>query len=74
MFNGTNIANWLTENVVVLVVLIVAIGVITKANTGETRKAVTASGITFLGLFLVGAATHANDIGAWLYGLVTGGA
>jgi hypothetical protein len=73
MFNGQSIANFLTENVLVVVVLVVAVGILTKANTGETRKAVTAVFIVLLGLFVVGASTHTNDIGGWLYRLVTGG-
>jgi hypothetical protein len=71
MFDGKSIADWITENVLVVVMLVVAIGVIMKANTGETRKAVTAAGITLLGLLLVGAATHTDDISGWLYGLVS---
>jgi hypothetical protein len=71
MFDGKSIADWITENVLVVVILVVGIGVIMKANTGETRKAVTAAGITLLGLLLVGAATHATDISGWLYGLIS---
>lgn len=72
MFSGKSLADWLTENVLVLAIVIVAIGVLTQANTGETRKAITAAGITLVALFMVGAASHANDIGGWLYQLATG--
>lgn len=69
MFDGQSLADFLTENVVLLVVIVVGIGIIAKANTGETRKAVTSSGITLLGLLVIGAAAHANEISDWAWGL-----
>lgn len=71
MFDGKSIADWITENVLVVVILCVAVGIAAKANTGEIRKAVIAVAIVLLAFFVVGASTHTDDISGWLYGLVS---
>lgn len=72
MFDGKSIADFLTENVFVVLVICIAAFVATRAFGGKIRDAGVAVAICLIAFFLIGAATHAEDIGGWLYSLVTG--
>lgn len=73
MFNGKSIADFLTGNVVVPVVVIVAVAVLFFGFSGKVRNAAVAALITLIAFFLIGISTHAQDVGGWLYRLVFGG-
>lgn len=69
MFNGQNLADFLTGNLVVPAVIIVAVVVILGALTGSIRKAAISGACVLIAFFLIGLATHSADVGGWLYGL-----
>lgn len=71
MFSGTSIAHWITSNVFVVLVLVVAAVILTFAFGGRIRQAATAVGIVLIAFFLVGASAHADAMGCWLYNLIT---
>lgn len=71
MFNGRSISDFLTENVIVVLVIAVAAVVLTFAFSGKVRQAAMALGIVLIAFFLVGASTHSDDVGGWLYGLIS---
>lgn len=71
MFDGKSVADFLTENVIVVLVVAVAAVVLTFAFSGKVRNAAVALAIVLVGFFLLGSSTHAEDIGGWLYGLIS---
>ncbi len=71
MFNGQSIAEWIQNNVITVLVLVVAAGVIVKALKGEARAAITTSAIVLVACILIGAAPHTEEIGNWAFGLIS---
>jgi shikimate kinase len=73
-FNTKGIEDFLRNNVVNLLILFVAAGMLLLANKGEYRQAMTRVGIVLAGIFVLGLAISgkADDLGGWLVGLVTG--
>lgn len=72
MFGTGGIAQWIQDNVVPLILIVIAIGILWAGNAGNVSKAVTKFGVSLVGvLFLVLVVTGAyKDVGEWLLGLV----
>jgi hypothetical protein len=66
--------DFLRNNIINVMILVVAIGLLILANRGDYRQAMSRIGVLVLGLFVLGLAIsgRADDIGSWLLGLVTG--
>lgn len=71
--DGNIIANWLINNVVFIMVVIVAITIITAAITKKPRDAFIAFGLCMLGLGLVALAASWQAIGQWISATFFGG-
>lgn len=71
MFSGHSIAHYLTENVIVVLIIALAAVVLTFAFGGKIRQAMMSLGIVLVAFFLIGASTHSKHIGNWLYNLLS---
>lgn len=71
LFGGKSIAHYLTENVIVVLVVALAAVVLVFGFGGKIRQAMLALGIVLVAFFLIGASTHATHIGNWLYNLIS---
>lgn len=71
----TGIIGWIEDNVVTLIVLILAVCVLWAARGGNISKAVTIIAGLILGLAVLGMATGstAADLGEWIANLFVGG-
>jgi hypothetical protein len=72
--NTGGLENFLRNNVVNVLILVVAAGLLLLANRGEYRQAMTRVGIVVAALFVLGLAISgkAADLATWAVGLVTG--
>jgi shikimate kinase len=72
--NTSGLENFLRNNVVNVLILVVAAGLLLLANRGEYRQAMTRVGIVVAALFVLGLAISgkAADLATWAVGLVTG--
>lgn len=68
--DGTSIADFLTGNIVVPIVVVVGIAILFFGFSGNIRKAAVAATVTLIGFFVMGMASHSKDVGGWLYGLI----
>lgn len=73
MIDGQSIADFLTGNIVVPVVVAVGVAIALFAFSGKVRNAAIALAVVLIAFLVIGMATHAEDVGGWLYGLVFGG-
>lgn len=71
MFGTGGIAQWIQDNVIPLILIVIAIGVLWAGNSGNISKAVTKVGVTLVGIaFLAIVVTGSSDeVGRWLLGL-----
>lgn len=69
------IIDWIQDNVVTLIILILAVCVLWAARSGNIAKSVTIIAGLILGLAVLGMATGttAADLGEWIADLFTGG-
>lgn len=69
------ITDWIQENVVTLIILVLAVCVLWAARGGNISKAVTIIAGLILGLAVLGMATGttAADLGKWIADLFTSG-
>jgi len=72
--NTGGLESFLRNNVVNLLILVVAAGMLLLANKGEYRQAMTRVGIVVAALFVLGLAISgkAATLAAWAVSLVTG--
>jgi hypothetical protein len=72
--NTGGLESFLRNNVVNLLILVVAAGMLLLANKGEYRQAMTRVGIVVAALFVLGLAVSgkADNLAAWAVSLVTG--
>lgn len=68
--DGTSISDFLTGNIVVPIVVVVGIAILFFGFSGKIRNAAVAAAITMIAFFIIGASTHSEDIGDWLYNLI----
>ena len=68
------LAEWITDNIITLVVLILGVTVLWAARSGNNSKAVTIVGGLIIGLGVLGLAVgnNATDLGQWMAGLFKG--
>jgi hypothetical protein len=71
MFATGGIAQWIQDNVVPLILIVIAIGVLWAGNAGNISKAVTKVAVTLVGVaFLAMVVTGTfDDVGRWLISL-----
>jgi hypothetical protein len=71
MFGTGGIAQWIQDNVVPLILIVIAISVLWAGNAGNISKAVTKVGVTLVGVaFLAMVVTGSFDeVGRWILGL-----
>ena len=75
MLGTGGIAQWIQDNVVPLILIVIAIGVLWAGNAGNISKAVTKIGVSLVGIaFLAMVVSGSSDeVGQWLVGLVHAG-
>lgn len=64
--SGNTIGNWLVDNVIFVMVVVVAIVIVTAAITKKPRDAVMAFAICLLGLLLISLAAFRTELGDWI--------
>jgi hypothetical protein len=74
-YGTTGLKSWISENVVTVVLLALAVCILWAARGGNVGKGITIMAGMILGLVALGMASgnNANDIGAFLIGLFTKG-
>lgn len=72
--NLAGLSDWLRTNVVGIVLLVIAIGVLVKAQSKDYKASMVTFAIVLLGLAMLGLATggRAEGVGSWLAGLLFG--
>jgi len=72
--NLTGLSNFIQQNVLSVVLLVVGVIVLARSSRGDHKGAMVTIGIVMLGLFVLGLATggRAVGVGQWLSGLVLG--
>lgn len=65
-FDGSAVGNWLADNVVFVMIVIVAIVILTFAITKKPRDAAIAFGICLLAFLLLTLAGNWRAIGEWI--------
>lgn len=70
-FGTTGLADWIQENVITVVLLVLAIAVLWAARAGNISKGITIVAGLMLGLVVLGLASGSNaqDVGTFVVGL-----
>lgn len=70
----TGVMTWIEKNLIPLIILGIAIGIVAGAQKRDHRGAVTKVGIVLIGLLVAGLAIGGKslEVGAWLSGLIFG--
>lgn len=64
--SGSAVGNWLADNIVFVLVVIVGIIILTAAITKKPRDAALAAGICMLGLAVVSIGAYWRELGDWM--------
>lgn len=64
--SGNTVGNWLVDNVVFVVVVIVGIVIITFGITKKVRDAMIAAGLCLLGVGIIALAGFHRELGEWM--------
>lgn len=72
--DGSVIGNWLADNVVFVMIVIVAIVILTFAITKKPRDAAVAFGICLLAFLLLAIGAYWRELGEWIRVTFLGGA
>ncbi|NUU19521.1 hypothetical protein HP550_19915 [Cellulomonas humilata] len=75
MLGTGGIAQWIQDNVVPLILIVIAIGVLWAGNAGNISKAVTKIGVSLVGIAFLAMVVSgsSDDVGQWLVSLVHAG-
>lgn len=70
----SNLMSWIEKNLIPLIILVIAIGIVAGAQKRDHRGAVTKVGIVLIGLMIAGLAIGGKSLqlGAWLSSLFIG--
>lgn len=70
----TNLQSWIKDNIIPLLLLLIAVMLFVFAQRGDNAKAmrVVAGVVIALGVLGIATTGRADDVGTWLAGLVTG--
>lgn len=70
----SNLQSWIQDNIIPLLLLLIAVMLFVFAQRGDNAKAMRVVGGVVIALAVLGLATsgRADDVGTWLAGLVTG--
>lgn len=71
MFKGQEIGDFLTNNILFIVIIVAGITICVFALNGSVRKAVTAAGLVILGLGVVGLSSQVDHVSTWVANLFT---
>lgn len=69
-----NLQSWIQDNIIPLLLLIIAVMLFVFAQRGDNAKAMRVVGGVIIALAVLGLATsgRADSVGTWLAGLITG--
>ncbi|WP_421084847.1 hypothetical protein [Rothia nasimurium] len=70
MFNGTSIADWIRENLIIVLVMILAVSLFWAANSGKTREFMLKLGLGLLAMGFLAIAVNYEQVGEWIRGIV----
>ncbi|QKE82767.1 hypothetical protein [Arthrobacter sp. NEB 688] len=70
----TNLQSWIKDNIIPLLLLLIAVMLFVFAQRGDNAKAmrVVAGVVIALGVLGIATTGRADDVGTWLAGLITG--
>jgi hypothetical protein len=68
------VTNWIEKNLIPLIILVIALGIVAGAQKRDHKGAVTKVGIILLGLMVAGLALGGKsvEVGQWLSSLIFG--
>lgn len=70
MFNGMSIADWIRENLIIVLVMILAVSLFWAANSGKTREFMLKLGLGLLAMGFLAFAVNYEQVGEWIRGIV----
>lgn len=70
MFNGTSIADWIKENIIIIEVIILAVSLFWAANSGKTREFMLKLGLGLLAMAFLAIALNYEQVGEWIRGII----
>lgn len=70
MFNGMSIADWIRENLIIVLVMILAVSLFWAANAGKTREFMLKLGLGLLAMGFLAIAVNYEQVGEWIRGIV----
>lgn len=70
MFNGMSIADWIRENLIIVLVMILAVSLFWAANSGKTREFMLKLGLGLLAMGFLAIAVNYEQVGEWIRGIV----
>lgn len=71
MFNGQSVADWLGQNVVLILLVLAGLSILIAALNKKPRDAFVTFGIGFLGLFFLALGSQWQQIGEWIKGIAS---
>lgn len=69
MFNGQSVADWLGENVVLILVVLLGLSILIAALNKKPRDAAITFGLGLLAMLFLAVGTQWREIGEWLKGI-----
>lgn len=72
MFNGQSVADWLNENIIIVMVMILAISIFWAANSGKTREFMLKLGLGLGAMAFLAIGLNYEEVGTWLQGILGG--
>ena len=70
MFNGMSIADWIRENLIIVLVMILAVSLFWAANSGKTREFMLKLGLGLLAMGFLAIAVNYEQVGEWIRGIL----
>lgn len=70
MFNGMSIADWIRENLIIVLVMILAVSLFWAANSGKTREFMLKLGLGLLAMGFLAIGANYQQVGEWIRGIV----
>lgn len=72
MFSGQSVADWLQENIIVILIAVLAISLFWAANSGKTRDFMLKLGLGLGAMAFLVIAVNYEAVGTWIQGIIGG--
>ena len=65
-FSGSDVGQWIIDNIVFVMIVIAGISILWAANTKKVRDAMLVFGLSLLGLLVITLASFHQELGEWV--------